>query len=237
VGFTVISGGAYGIDAAAHRGALGVGGNTVGVYSQGLDLVYPQGNRRLYEQLCAEQVVLSEVSPGTPPMRHAFLARNRIIAALSLGTIVVEAALRSGARNTANWATLIGRVLMAVPGPVTSATSVTPNRLIRDGEAALVATASDVLALLADLGTIPESSFYSVPRDLDSLPPEQQAVCEVLPIRGTRTPAELSVLSGLPIPKLQATLTTLELLGLATPTATGWRLARPPQTPNRDIDM
>ncbi|MDR1354667.1 MAG: DNA-processing protein DprA [Propionibacteriaceae bacterium] len=225
-GFAVVSGGAYGIDAAAHRGALGVGGVSVGVYAQGLDTAYPPGNRRLYEQLCAEQVVLSEAPPGVTPTRYSFLARNRLIAALAKGTIVVEAAVRSGARNTANWTGLLGRILMAVPGSVMSAASLTPNRLIRDGEAALVANAEDALALLADLGTFSETPFCAAARSFDLLTPEQRTVHEALPARGACDITELAIASSLAMPKLQAALTTLELLGLAVQVTDGWRVAR-----------
>jgi DNA processing protein len=232
-GFTVVSGGAYGIDSAAHRGAMEVGGATLGVYAQGLDLVYPQGNWRMYQRLCAEHVVVSEAPPGVPPTKHAFLARNRLIAALARGSIVVEAAIRSGARNTANWAGLMGRVVMAVPGPVTSAASVTPNRLIRDGEAALVSSAEDVLALLADLGTVGETPSCAAPQPFDLLTPEQQAVHEALPVRGGRTVAELAPLSGLSMPKLHSALVALELLGLAQQVADGWRLVRQVAAPGK----
>ena len=122
-GWTVISGGAYGIDAAAHRGALAAGGRTVAVLACGPDIAYPREHRGLLDAIAANTAVISESPPGTPPARERFLLRNRVIAALSRGTVVVEAGLRSGTLNTARHARDLGRSVMAVPGPVTSATS------------------------------------------------------------------------------------------------------------------
>ena len=134
-GYVVVSGGAYGIDAAAHRGALASQGESIGIYAGGLDEAYPRGNGRLFEELKAEHLVISEMAPGIRVTRAAFLARNRLIAALTIGTVVVEAAARSGARNTASWASELGREVMAVPGSVHSAMSAGCHRLIRDGQA------------------------------------------------------------------------------------------------------
>ena len=137
-GRTVVSGAAFGIDQAAHRGALGVGGPTVAVLACGVDRAYPSAHRPLLDHLAQHGAVVSELRPGLPPTRVRFLARNRVIAALSGGTVVVEAAVRSGALNTATWATRLGRVLMGVPGPVTSAPSEGVHELLRTGAAALV---------------------------------------------------------------------------------------------------
>lgn len=138
--FSVISGGAYGIDAAAHRGALSGNGRSVGVYAGGLDECYPRGNHELFERLISDHLVISEIAPGSRPTRQGFLARNRLIAALSMGTVVIEAALRSGAKNTANWAHELGREVMAVPGSIHSDVSKGTHQMIRDGQACLVAT-------------------------------------------------------------------------------------------------
>ena len=125
-GVTVLSGGAFGIDVAAHRGALAAGGPTVCVLANGVDVAYPPGHASIFESLARDQLLVSELPPSAHPTRVRFLARNRMIAAMSRGTLVVEAALRSGARNTAGWALGCGRPLMAVPGPVYSRASTTP---------------------------------------------------------------------------------------------------------------
>ena len=115
-----MSGGAYGIDAAAHRGALAVAGRTVLVSAGGVDRPYPAAHDHLFRQVQANGAVVSECPLGAPPARHRFLTRNRLIAALEPGTVIVEAGLKSGARSTATSAAQLSRHVMAVPGPVTS---------------------------------------------------------------------------------------------------------------------
>ena len=159
-GVTVVSGGAFGIDAAAHRGALSVGGPTVGVLACGVDVAYPPANAELFDEMARRHLLVSELPPGAHPTRVRFLARNRLIAALSSATVVVEAALRSGARNTAGWALECGRPLMAVPGSVYSRGSTGPHLMIRSGQAVLVTNAAEVLELVSASGqdTIPLTS-------------------------------------------------------------------------------
>jgi len=147
-GWAVVSGGAYGIDAACHRGALAVGGVTIAVLAGGVDVAYPQSNALLFQRIAETGAIVSESPPGAVPMRHRFLIRNRIIAGLAIGTVVVEAQLRSGAIATASHATAIGRDVMALPGPVTSAASAGCHQLIRDG-AVLITSAADVFELVA----------------------------------------------------------------------------------------
>lgn len=144
----VVSGLAYGIDAAAHRAALSAGGATVAVIASGIDAPYPSANRRLAEAITDHGVLVSEIPPGYQPTRMGLLARNRIIAALSRGTVIVEAAARSGAVNTAAWSSAIGQPVMAVPGPITSSMSVAAHQLIRRGEAALVTSVTEILDTL-----------------------------------------------------------------------------------------
>ena len=143
-GCTVVSGMAFGIDAAAHRGALGVKGTTVAVVASGLDAPYPAANTELSRRIAERGTLVSEFPPGFRPTRFSFLARNRIIAALTLGTVVCEAAYRSSAVNTAAWATALGRPVMAVPGQITNSLSAAPNRMIRDGSATLVTSADEI---------------------------------------------------------------------------------------------
>lgn len=151
-GRAVVSGAAFGIDQAAHRGALGGGGATVAVLACGVDRVYPKGHEQLLGYLAAEAAVIAEAPPGWTQTRIRFLARNRLIAALTGGTVVVEAALRSGALNTANWAGRLHRQVMGVPGPVTSAPSQGVHELIRSGAATLVSCGEDIAELLAAAG-------------------------------------------------------------------------------------
>ena len=150
-GATVVSGAAIGIDGAAHRGALAVDGATVAVLACGVDRVYPAAHATLLERIAATGLVVSEYPPGSVPARHRFLVRNRLIAALGAGTVVVEAALRSGAQRTAADTEALGRLVMAVPGPVTSGPSAGCHQLIRDG-ALLVTSADDVLEAVGRLG-------------------------------------------------------------------------------------
>ena len=227
-GWTIVSGGAYGIDAAAHRGALAVDGRTVGIYANGLDVAYPPQNGGLFERLRGQRLVISETPPGQAPTRPGFLARNRLIAALGLGVIVVEAAVRSGAKNTAAWGDALHRLVMAVPGPIYAATSVGTHELIRDGRASLVASADDVRALLAPVGQAPLPAAEPAARLRDGLTPEQVRVCEALPARGAVGVAEVALRSGLSMAGCQAALIHLSCLDLAVAAGPGtWRAVRP----------
>lgn len=229
--YAVISGGAYGIDAAAHRGVLAGHGRTAGIYAGGLDEPYPRGNARLFEELKAEHLVVSEVAPGVRVTRAAFLARNRLIAALTSATVVVEAAARSGARNTASWANELGRLVMAVPGPVYSGMSAGCHRMIRDGQATLVADVDDVRALLAPVGVGPLLPDRGPDRLLDDIEPELLAVREAMPGRGAITTSDLAGKCGQPLPRILGALVELEILGLVGQDQTGaWRLKRPAPT-------
>jgi DNA processing protein len=144
-----VSGGAYGIDAAAHGGALAAAGITIAVLACGPDVAYPRAHHGLLNAVAASGAVISEWPPGAPPARHRFLRRNQVIAALSQGTVVVEASARSGSLATARRAAELRRPLMAVPGPVTSAASDGCHALLREGRAACVTGAADILAYLA----------------------------------------------------------------------------------------
>jgi len=154
-GFCAISGAAYGIDACAHRGALAMRCRTIAVLACGADRAYPVAHTRLLEQIVEEGgLVVSEQPPGAEPMRHRFLSRNRIIAGLAHGTVVVEAARQSGSLNTLNWADRLGRSTMAVPGPVTSRRSEGSHTAVREGRAVLVTSAADVLNELESVGVV-----------------------------------------------------------------------------------
>jgi DNA processing protein len=222
-GLTVVSGGAYGIDSAAHRGALAADGLTVAVLASGLSYAYPGGHDSLFAAIAAQGALVSECPPDRQPTRPGFLIRNRIIAALSRGTVVVEAALRSGALNTAKHARVLRRPLMAVPGPVTSVQSAGCHELIREWAALLVTGAKDVIEHVSPAGTdlIMPRLGPAVPRDqLDAV---TTAVLEAVPGRGGRGPASIAVLAGT---DLDTTLRCLGLLaagGFVQRTEQGWR--------------
>ncbi len=144
-GRAIVSGAAFGIDVAAHRGALAAHAPTVAVLACGADRAYPAAHTGLLETIRKNGAVVSEYLPGTTPTRSRFLSRNRLIAALSVGTVVVEAASRSGSMDAARWARELNRVVMAVPGPITSALSRGPHELLRHRHASLVTSAADVL--------------------------------------------------------------------------------------------
>lgn len=229
-GITIISGGAYGIDAAAHRGALVADGRTVAVLAGGADVPYPKGNAALLDRIAGDHLIVSELPPGAAPTRMRFLARNRLIAALADGVIVVEAALRSGARNTANWALGCGRVLMAVPGPVQSALSAGPHLLVREGQASLVGSAADVMELISPVGEELVPVQHGETRATDGMDPVRLAVFEAVPARRWRTGGEVALIAGVPVGRGLAELTALESAGLVEGSAQGWRIRGRPDT-------
>jgi DNA protecting protein DprA len=149
--WAIISGGAYGIDSAAHKGAMIAEGVTVAVTASGLDSVYPAGNQRLFEEIIENGAIVTEYLPGAIARPHRFLVRNRIIAALSQGTLVVEAAFRSGSLRTARDAAELMRPVMAIPGPITAPTSEGCHRLIGERSAELVTSIPDALELMTSL--------------------------------------------------------------------------------------
>lgn len=232
-GVSVVSGGAYGIDAAAHSGALATEAPTVAVMAGGLDKPYPPGNAALLQRVAGQGLMVSELPPGEHPTRARFLARNRLIAALCPATIIVEAAWRSGARNTVSWASACGRVVLAVPGPVHSATSVTPHRLIRDAEAVLCTGVADVLELVGPLGRRPPSR-PDQHRRLDALSPDELAVYEAFPSRGELDAGEVSLRAGLGLGSCLAILDRIAESGLIEPSSSGWRLTPRVVTPTGD---
>ena len=231
-GRCVISGGAYGIDAAAHRGCLAGRTPSICVLACGLDQPYPAGHRPLFERIAEHGVLVSELAPGEHPTRVRFLARNRLIAALAPGTVLVEAAGRSGARNTVTWANVLGRVVMAVPGPVTSATSVTPHRLVREAEAVLVTGAQDVLELLSPLGRA-NPRTPGERRATDELDADELRLFEAVPGRGSAPAGDLALRAGLSVPRCLALLDLLAERGFLAQNPQGeWQLpARVAQCP------
>lgn len=218
----VVSGGAYGIDGAAHRAGLAADGITVAVLAGGIDVPYPAGHSALLHRIATDGLVVSEYPPGLRPARHRFLTRNRLVAALSGITVVVEAGMRSGAASTASWADALGRVVGAVPGPVTSAASAGCHALIRNG-AQLITRPDEVVELAGSAGELAvEPEHPGSP--LDALSEAERRVYEALPSRGVRTVDEIAVASGLPSERLLAPLAMLEIAGLVQRCDGRWRL-------------
>ncbi len=248
-GLTVISGAALGIDSAAHRAALvaarsvdvqsapagsipySVQPATVAVLACGIDRAYPESNRALLDAIAEHGAVVSEYPPGTTPARHRFLVRNRLIAAFGAGTVVVEAGRRSGTLSTAAAAEQLGRLVMAVPGPVTSAMSVGCHMLLADRFAQLVTDADDVLSALGRARQVPmppaskeETAPGADPRHpTDGLDLDSARVYDSLPAHGYSSLQELVTESGLLATQVMGSLAVLELHGLAVHEGAQWR--------------
>src|SRR5215210_3510600 len=222
-GWTVVSGAAFGIDAAAHRGAMAVNGPTVAVLACGIDLAYPSAHDGLLERIRGSGLVVSELPPGCRPSKPRFLTRNRVIAALSRGTVVVEAALRSGAANTAGHAVGLSREVMAVPGPVTSAMSAGCHELLRTKDAHLVTDTADVLDIVGTLGVDASPPRRGEEQAHDGLDPLHLQVLEGLPVRRAVGPASVARVAGVDVPTVLRCLALLTTRGLAEQVEGGWR--------------
>ncbi|MGP4112415.1 DNA-processing protein DprA [Streptomyces sp. 4N509B] len=223
-GWTVVSGAAYGVDGAAHRGALAVGGATVAVLACGVDVDYPAGHGELLRRIAADGLLVAELPPGAHPARSRFVQRNRVIAALTRGTVVVEAARRSGSLITARHAERLGRHLMAVPGPVTSGLSAGAHRLIRE-HATLVSDASEIVELTGAMGEVAEEPARPVvPRDL--LAREAAQVLDALPAVGARDAEELARGACSSPEAVTARLHELSSLGFVERVGDRWQLCR-----------
>lgn len=219
----VVSGGAYGIDAAAHRGSLAAGGTTVALLAGGVDRAYPVGNAPLLERILEQGgSVLSEVPPGAVPSKGRFLMRNRLIAAVSRATVVVEAAWRSGALSTANHAAALLRPVGAVPGPVTSMASAGCHRLLREGAAVCVTDAAEALELAGRAGEDLAPDRVAEARDGDDLDWVSRRLLDALPSRAPAEPRELARAAGLSVGEVRGALGALELAGLARRVGAGW---------------
>ncbi|PPK98519.1 DNA processing protein [Kineococcus xinjiangensis] len=230
-GFAVWSGGAYGIDAAAHRASAATGGPTVAVLAGGVDRLYPRGNTALLERIAETGALVSEVPPGSAPTRWRFLERNRLIAAATRGTVVVEAAWRSGALATADRAERLLRPVGAVPGPVTSAASAGCHRLLRERGAVCVTDAAEAAELLGPVGEHLPPPRTGRQDDLDGLSPADRRVAEVLPSRAAASTEALAASAGLDVACVQAALGRLHLAGIAAPVDGAWRRSAPQRRP------
>lgn len=224
-GVPVVSGAAFGIDQAAHRGALAVGGPSVAVLACGVDRAYPAAHKGLLDFLADEGAVVSELAPGCSPTRLRFLARNRLIAGLARGTVVVEAALRSGALNTANWASRLNRVLLGVPGPVTSAPSQGVHQLIRSGAATLVTSGEEVLEMVGVAGEHLVEQQRGPDRPRDRLTLREKQVLDAVPVGSCAAADSIARTAGVGLMEVRSALTRLHARGMVERSASGWRLA------------
>lgn len=238
-GWAVISGGAYGVDAAAHRGALGTDGVTIAVLACGVDVPYPVGHKDLLDAIATRGVIVSEWPPGWNATRLRFLVRNRVIAALATGTLVVEAGQRSGALNSARHARDLDRRLMAVPGPITSDLSAGCHHIIREWQGVLVTSAAEVIEHLSPVGAVPEepssrqggraktgAGRAAAVLDRDELDPEAAAVLDALPSRGGMGTARIASRAALDLVTVLRSLGALAAGGFAERCEEGWRVRR-----------
>ena len=222
-GWSVVSGGAYGIDAAAHRGALARGGSTVVVLASGIDVAYPAAHEALFERCAQSGVIVSEAPPGEVARRWRFLDRNRLIAALTRGTVGVEAAHRSGALSTARCAADLGREVMGVPGPVTSIASAGVHALLRSG-ARLVTSAADVIESVVTEHDAPRVA-HAQTLALSDLDEAARQTLAVLSVRRAATTERIATARGCPLPEVLADLVLLEMQMLVVRSRAGWKLA------------
>ncbi|MET8525111.1 DNA-protecting protein DprA [Micromonospora sp. NPDC005172] len=224
--WTVVSGGAFGIDAAAHRGALNADGLTVAVLACGVDRPYPMGNTALFDRIADTGLLVSEWPPGAEPLRPRFLIRNRVIAGGTLGTVLVEASARSGATQTARRAIFTGRVAMVVPGPVTSAMSVGAHELLRENpRARLVTGVAHVLEEVGRIGADLAPLARGPQRPTDALDDDARSVLEALPRRGVRGVDALAARAGLDVRTALRKLSLLEELSMVVRRDDGYALA------------
>lgn len=214
-GFSIVSGGAYGIDAIAHRSTLALRGNTVAVMAGGLDKFYPSGNSDLLRRVSQTGAVISEVPPGTIPSKWRFLQRNRLISALGHSTLVVEANWRSGALNTVSHCERLERPIYAVPGPITSPKSAGTNKLIAQDRAQLVVDGDDLLERLG------KNSRTTIMEELDGLGAIEKRVFDALGYDVLEI-AEICSSAGLTRDEARFGLSNLELEGLVLRRDNAW---------------
>jgi DNA processing protein len=225
-GWTVVSGGAFGIDHAAHRGALAADGRTVAVLACGIDRPYPQSHIGLFDRIAETGLLISEWPPGSDPHGFRFLVRNRLIAAITQGTVMVEAHARSGSRNTLNRARALNRMCLAVPGPVTAAASVGCHEAIREG-ATLVASVAQVVDAVGRIGADLAPPARAEPVARDALDPTQARVLDGVRPRKILTAEQIAAAVGVAERDARRSLPALAVAGFVVQTSAGYRLARP----------
>jgi DNA processing protein len=217
-GYTIVSGAAYGIDGMAHRAALASSGQTVAFLAGGVDRFYPSGHDALLTRIVESGAVVSELPCGSQPTKWRFLQRNRLIAAASQATIVMEAGWRSGSLNTAGHAAALGRPLGAVPGPVTSMASAGCHRLIRDFDAVCVTNAAE-MAELAPVAGVDADTLDGLGQGATS---EQIRVFDAISTRSPRTAHDIAARSGLSVATVQAILGAASVEGTVSERERGW---------------
>lgn len=222
-GLAVVSGAAIGVDSYGHRGALAVGGPTIAVLACGADRAYPAGHERLIDRIAAEGAVVSEAPPGATVTRMRFLARNRIIAAMGRGTVVVEAALRSGSLNTANWADRLNRQVMGVPGPVSSAQSEGVHRLLRLG-ATVVTRGAEVLEVLGLSGEHLDETPRAPSRARDRLSLRDRQILDAVPLASPADTLSIARLAATRVQTVSSALNRFASIGLVERVPGGWLL-------------
>ncbi|MET9316568.1 DNA-processing protein DprA [Kribbella sp. NPDC003505] len=227
-GVTIVSGGAFGIDAAAHRGALAADGVTISVLACGVDVSYPRRNSALLSRIAEDGLIVAELPPGCAPTKLRFLARNRLIAAITQGTVVIEAAIRSGALNTAGWADQCGRPVLAVPGPITSRMSAGSHLLVRERNAVLATNVADIIEAISPFGTNLTQAPRAPQTLTDTLDPDVQRTLDAVPVHTPAATHRIATTAGLDVPTTQRCLETLTALTLITQTPTGWHLSPTP---------
>lgn len=225
-GFTVVSGAAYGIDACAHRGALAMNKPTIAVLAGGADVDYPRAHSALLTRIAEQGLVVSEQAPGATPLKARFLSRNRLIAALTQGTVVVEAARRSGSLNTLNWADQLGRSTMATPGPITSRASVGVHEAMRSGQAMLVTSGADVVEVIGGLGSASSEPGRAPETVFDLMSPTARLTLDAVPWSVPRSVAEIAGELRLSTELVQTHLLDLETKGHVARHGQGWTLVR-----------
>ncbi|WP_327679747.1 DNA-processing protein DprA [Streptomyces sp. NBC_00467] len=223
-GWVVVSGAAFGVDGSAHRGALAAGGATVAVLACGVNVAYPRGHTELLGRIAEQGLVVGELPPSDHPTPSRFILRNRVIAALTRGTVVVEAEYRSGSLATARSAQRLGRHTMGVPGPATSGLSGGVHELLR-GEAVLVTDADEVAELVGEIGELaPERRGPVLPRD--ALDPLSVRVLDVLPASGAVDGGRIAHDAGVTPDEALGRLYELQALGFVERHGEGWQLTR-----------
>ncbi|WP_406407121.1 DNA-processing protein DprA [Streptomyces sp. NBC_01643] len=226
LGWVVVSGAAFGVDGAAHRGALSAGGATMAVLACGVDVAYPRGHAELIGRVAEQGLVIGELPPADHPTRSRFILRNRVIAALTRGTVVVEAEYRSGSLVTARSAQRLGRFTMGVPGPATSGLSAGVHELLR-GEGVLVTDAAEVAELVGEIGDLaPARRGPVLPRDL--LDAASARVLDALPCHGSVSGRDIARTAGTSVDEALGRLYELHSLGFVERTGEDWQLTPRP---------
>ncbi|MFF5226635.1 DNA-processing protein DprA [Dactylosporangium sp. NPDC000521] len=228
-GWTVVSGGALGVDVTAHRGALAAGGLTCAVLACGIDQVYPVSNAAVFERITEEGLLLTEWPPGTRPHKTRFLTRNRVIAAATRGTVMVEAGSRSGARNTLSYARRLERSAMVVPGSITSAMSVGCHVELRTPGTVLVTRVDEIVEEVGRFGELADP-IHGDERPEDALDATQARVLDAVAPRAARSAEEIAAIAGVATRDARRTLPVLEQHGFVISTEAGYRLAPRPRS-------